>query len=805
MSRNKQLKKTTISLITISIIFSMIPLSSIVIGQTDNNMETVANLSVTPNPVGINQYVLVFCLLVPPASPTTDFRFKDFEITITDPTGHTETLVKDASDLTASVTFSYTPTMLGDYKFQWSFPGQWVNFTQYNWYYEPVTSPVVTLHVQEDQIPPYQEAPLPTYWWERPLYGVNREWYQIGGNWMTPGYNASMAYYNPYTTGPESSHILWAEPVNIGGMIGGEPFDIDGRSSIEGGFRGRPVQVILMGIAYINLPDGIHAMDAKTGETLWVKEGSLTGATYGTSIANAQIVPKPELIELSSSNLVKRDPFTGAVTLNVAGYRGTFADPYVYSKVGNNLVKWTTIGSSSNFASRVIWNVTIPSDIGAPNVIWDHYGYSVGRTTPQQPAGIPSKTYCFDLDTGELLWDKVLPFTTDTFTTAGYGKMYVYGKNATIEAYNLDDGSLAWKSEQFPWPFGTFFDYAHAVAYGNVYMGTYAGLICVDANNGEIKWIFHAPNSGYETVYDEYAFWGGPLVADGKVYITNGEHSPTQPFQRGANLFCVDAYNGTELWRMSQLYGGSGNAKQIADGVLYSTNDYDQVLYAFGKGPSKTTIIAPNSGVTTSTQVTITGSVTDISAGAQKNVVTANFPNGLPCVSEDSMTSFMEAVYMQQPMPTDTTGVEVRIQVIDPNGEYAWIGTTTTDLNGNYGYSFIPQTKGMYTIIASFVGSEAYYGSSQTTFMSVDTPTAYPTYPGYQGPSASEVAQNVVNSLPDNPTSEQIAQAVINQMPEYPEIPEQQEAPDYTNMFIIVFVLVAIAIVIGLVSLFRKK
>ena len=77
-----------------------------------------------------------------------------------------------------------------------------------------------------------------------------------------------------------------------------------------------------------------------------------------------------------------------------------------------------------------------------------------------------------------------------------------------------------------------------------------------------------------------------------------------------------------------------------------------------------------------------------------------------------------------------------------------------------------------------------------------------PSYPGYQGPSAQEVANNVVNSLPDSPTTDQIAQAVVNAMPEYPE---QQEAPDYTNMFIIVFVLVAIAIVIGLVSLLRKK
>ena len=75
-------------------------------------------------------------------------------------------------------------------------------------------------------------------------------------------------------------------------------------------------------------------------------------------------------------------------------------------------------------------------------------------------------------------------------------------------------------------------------------------------------------------------------------------------------------------------------------------------------GPSKTTVNAPQVGVTTATPVTITGTVTDISAGAQQKAVAANYPNGLPCVSDASMTQFMEAVYEQQPMPTNITGVQ---------------------------------------------------------------------------------------------------------------------------------------------------
>ena len=592
MNLNKKTKTTfAIFLLVISAVFP-IALLQTTNGLITATMQTYATLAVEPNPIGVGQSALVFCLISPAANPTPDFIMKGYVITITDPDGRNETIQKDAADLTASVTFSYTPSKVGDYKFQFSFPGQTINFTQSSYYYEPVTSPVVTLHVQQDPIPAYQENPLPTEYWQRPLYPNNRAWSLIGGNWMAPGYNASAANFNPYSTAPTTSHILWDQPVNIGGMVGGQPVDIAGDSSIEAGFRGRSITSIVMGIAYIVLPDGIHALNESSGQTLWVKPGGLTGASYGTSISNAQLVPSPSLIQVSGGSatspgfLVKYDPFTGATTLNTTGYSGTFDDPYVYSNVGNYLVKWTTIGSSSNFASRIIWNVSLPSsDFRAPGTIWDHYGYNVGRTTPQAPNGLPTQTYCYDLNTGEVLWNQTLPFTPDTFTASGDGKLYCYGANATFNAYNLDDGTLARQSDQFPWPFGEYYDYQAGVAYGNLYLGTYAGVISVNDTTGHINWVFQTPSAGFETVYGDYAFWGGPVIADGKVYASNGEHSPTQPFQRGANLWCIDAFNGTEYWHISQLYGGSSNSRQIADGILFSTNDYDQILYAFGKGP----------------------------------------------------------------------------------------------------------------------------------------------------------------------------------------------------------------------------
>jgi hypothetical protein len=157
----------------------------------------------------------------------------------------------------------------------------------------------------------------------------------------------------------------------------------------------------------------------------------------------------------------------------------------------------------------------------------------------------------------------------------------------------------------------------------------------------------------------------------------------------------------------------------------------------------------------------------------------------------------------------DITGVPVKIEIVDPNGQYSWIGTATTDSDGNYAYSFIPQTKGQYMIIATFDGSGAYYGSHAITYIQVDSAPAQitmPSYPGYQGPSAQEVANSVVANLPADATPQEVAQAVVNAMPEYPE---QQEVtiPEYTTIDILLIILVAIAIIIGLVSIvmLRKK
>ncbi len=161
------------------------------------------------------------------------------------------------------------------------------------------------------------------------------------------------------------------------------------------------------------------------------------------------------------------------------------------------------------------------------------------------------------------------------------------------------------------------------------------------------------------------------------------------PLFRGAKQLAINTTDGTLVWSIMGF--DTTSAPAIADGLMTTLNSYDNQIYTYGMGPTKTTISAPNIGVTTSTPITITGSVTDISAGTQQNRVALNFPNGLPVVSDASQSAWMEHVYMQQPLPTNLTGVPVTINVIDANRNLRQVGNTTTDpTTGTFAFTWTP-------------------------------------------------------------------------------------------------------------------
>jgi hypothetical protein len=217
-------------------------------------------------------------------------------------------------------------------------------------------------------------------------------------------------------------------------------------------------------------------------------------------------------------------------------------------------------------------------------------------------------------------------------------------------------------------------------------------------------------------------FSGGSIA--GGVYFLNVGHEYSPPLFRGAKQLAINITNGELVWEISGF--DVTNAATIEDGCGTVLNAYDNQLYTYGKGPSAITVTAPAVGVTTNSPVVIRGTVIDIAAGTKQNQQAANFPYGVPCVSDESMSRWMEYVYMQQPMPTNVTGVPISISVVDSNHNYRTIGTTTSDAFGTFSLTWTPDIAGDYEVIANFPGTESYYGSQASTSFYADdlTPTA---------------------------------------------------------------------------------
>ena len=81
---------------------------------------------------------------------------------------------------------------------------------------------------------------------------------------------------------------------------------------------------------------------------------------------------------------------------------------------------------------------------------------------------------------------------------------------------------------------------------------------------------------------------------DGKVYLISSEHSLNAPPYAGAEVRCINATAGAEIWKLI----GMANWQEVAlaDGYFVFLNLNDMRIYAVGPGPrdSSVSIIISN-------------------------------------------------------------------------------------------------------------------------------------------------------------------------------------------------------------------
>jgi len=334
----------------------------------------------------------------------------------------------------------------------------------------------------------------------------------------------------------------------------------------------------------------------------------------------------------------------------------------------------------------------------------------------------------FDALTGAQLWitNRTIPQYQSISVLAARDGYYVTHNQDTNEAYgfSMETGKQLWGPVKLQGNALSCLTRSGDIAYGRAYIWDFGGYVsAIDLETGKIDWTYVPPTTGYETPYGVDPIWGfgTPTIADGKLFLS-ASHMYNPPMYPGAKRLVINATDGSLVWSIKSFDGRCPGA--IADGFLVTWNAFDKQIYTYGKGQTAITATIQNDIVKLGNDIMIKGIVTDQSPGTKNADRIARFPDGVPAVSDESMSDWMEYVYMQQPKPTNTTGVPVTLSVIDSNNNYRQIGTTTTNADGFYSFQWSPDIAGKYTVYASFGGSESYWPSHTVTAFAVGEPDA---------------------------------------------------------------------------------
>jgi outer membrane protein assembly factor BamB len=393
------------------------------------------------------------------------------------------------------------------------------------------------------------------------------------------------------------------------------------------------------------------------------------------------------------------------------------------------LINWTTRGTTTNWASRIISNI---SNLDFTSFAAGGVDLANGINVAQSRFTIGSigggRLRGYSLVSGKLLWDRNFtdsPFNPGT-NCADDGKYFCVFENAIVRGFDAFTGNTLWETEtDYPWgEFWTYYVASGPVDNSDPKAGifvadSYAGTYAFNWSNGDIVWRSSHMAPPFETPYSingtagtsTYPGTGTPIIVDGMVYIQSSEHTQTAPYARGFGTYCINATTGELKWSLDEpcVLGAA------ADGYSVMTSQYGGFTYFLGKGKSAMTVSAPGSGVKVGESVAITGTITDLSAAQP----------GTPCISEKDMGAYMSHLHMQSQIqnmlhPDVPTGVPISIDAIDPEGGFVHIADATSDMTSFFSTAWKPDKVGLYVITASFNGSPSYGSSYAETAIVVD-------------------------------------------------------------------------------------
>jgi len=562
-------------------------------------------------------------------------------------------------------------------------------------------------------------------------------------------------------------------------------------------------EVIMDGMVYINVPNTqpyanafpkFECINEATGQIMYVANGSITcgihlpGSTYQQSSTAVAVNQSITLLASSFGSFVYPylwgtvtvggnvywnyyDAMTGNLMISIknAGNArlidgtvlafGAQAPTTVTDTALNGyLYRWnmtsvvSTIGSATGnpFANGYSdWNTGITWKVPMPKLVSGIYPtiFAVSPDLSAVVIGTKNQYWGYSADTGALLWNLTLnyPITSNEEIPLGNVPDFIVFDPvaATFHCYSELTGAELWETPSFassPWATAYSIYNSETNDLNNMYIAFSDGIVrAYSLADGHLVW---ASTPFASTEYPNNVVpcspGGGTVLVGGYLYEAMGYTTQYQidPVSRFAFILCLNATTGDFEWTLN----GGVMPGAAANGYLTGDSYYDSQMYCLGKGTTSTTVMAQQQ---VGGSVLIQGSVLDKSpVGSSSATLAAKFPNGVPAVSDDNMSVWMDYLYMQNATLLNNqpicTGVPVTLTAVDPNGNVVVIGTTTSNYLGNYGFQWTPTNAGLYTIYATFTGSNSYYTSLASTYATVAAAAATTT----PAPTATSAPSN---------------------------------------------------------------
>ena len=247
-----------------------------------------------------------------------------------------------------------------------------------------------------------------------------------------------------------------------------------------------------------------------------------------------------------------------------------------------------------NTGDGVLWKVAVDLPGLSSPIVWDKRVFLTGATEEKR------EVYCFDVDTGELLWKSAVEtdvqheeelkvesstgYAAPTPTTDGQ-RVYAIFANGDLAAYDFD-GNLVW-AQNLGLPEN---HYGHASS-----LTTHRDLLIVQLDQGsdddDKSKLLAIRGATGETVWETprklAMSWSTPIVVEheGKARVI----TCAEPW-----VIAYSADDGSEIWRANCLDGEVGPSPVYEAGITYVANDNAAVVAIRdgGKGDVTETHIA---------------------------------------------------------------------------------------------------------------------------------------------------------------------------------------------------------------------